>query len=127
MPGGRPTDRTPENAELVLKALREGASYHGAAGEAGLCRDTLRAWRSEDAEFSALCKRARAAGIAHLLRQLLKTRHPVTAKVRLHLLACFDSEEHSPAQKVEHSGGVTIQSLLGAVKQGEGTPDAGGC
>lgn len=125
MPAGRPTDRTPENAATIVQALRGGATYEAAAGKADLCRDTLAAWRADDPEFSDTCKRARAAGIAHLLEQALKTRNPVTAKVRMWLLACMSPDECSPKQKVEHSGTLGIQGLLAAVRQGAATPDAG--
>ena len=59
---GRPTKRTPEAREIICRAVRLGLDYKTAAQVAGMCYDTLRAWREEDEDFSGDLEKAKGEG-----------------------------------------------------------------
>ena len=69
---GRPSKRTPEVEESIIRALKLGLDYTTAAEVAGIHRDTLQDWRSKDPEFSVKCKRAKSNGKVHVSAQLMK-------------------------------------------------------
>lgn len=67
-PGDRHfTKRTPERMEIVLRALKLGATLKVAASYAGITEVTIRNWRREDAEFDAKCLSAKAEMEVRLL------------------------------------------------------------
>ena len=73
---GRPTKRTPEAEDLIVKALGVGLSFEVAADFAGVHRDTLLAWRRTDETFSAAIKGATArgkVGVAGKLMELIRS------------------------------------------------------
>ena len=72
---GRPTKRTPDAENLIIKALGVGLSYEVAADFAGIHRDTLLDWRRKDEAFSASIKGATArgkVGVAGKLMELIR-------------------------------------------------------
>src|ERR1700722_1080113 len=67
-PGGRPTKRTPEGEETILRCTRAGMSLRSCAARARVDHATVLRWRDDDPEFcTALCE-ARAEGEEALIR-----------------------------------------------------------
>ena len=56
----KPTVKTPENQEIILEAIRRGASLTIAADCAGIDPSTLYVWKRESPEFRASLSRARS-------------------------------------------------------------------
>lgn len=59
---GQPTKRTPENAKLILDAVRLGLTEDTARQLVPLSDSALTSWKSEDPDFLASLTRARADG-----------------------------------------------------------------
>ena len=57
---GRPTKKTPENRDLILRGVRAGLFPETAAGVAHVSSRTLAEWRAEDKDFSQEIDDARA-------------------------------------------------------------------
>jgi len=64
---GRPTKRTPERAEKILAALRQGMTIATAVRAAGLGLSAFKTWRASDEAFAAAIKKAIAEGEAALV------------------------------------------------------------
>ena len=64
---GRPTKFTSERAEIILDALRRGASLAAAAAEAGVNADTLLNWRRARRAFAQQVDQAMAVGALRAL------------------------------------------------------------
>ena len=64
---GRPTKRTPDRAEKILAALRQGTTIATAVRAAGLGLSAFKTWRASDATFAAAIKKAIAEGEAALI------------------------------------------------------------
>ena len=58
---GRPTKRTPEVDETIIRCLSSGLGYGTAAMLVGIIPETLREWRHQDPAFSARCQNAIAS------------------------------------------------------------------
>jgi hypothetical protein len=61
MPAGRPSDYTPELAELICELLSEMPLVEVCEQPGMPSRGTVRRWQDKDPEFDAKCARARAA------------------------------------------------------------------
>lgn len=57
---GRPTKRTPERADVILRAVRTGMTMRAAAGLADMHVSSLYAWQEEDPTFSDALAHAHA-------------------------------------------------------------------
>lgn len=60
MPGGRPTSYEPAFCERVEEFMALGYSKMAAAGNVGVCYNTLKAWMAEHPEFLTAVKRGEA-------------------------------------------------------------------
>lgn len=76
-PIGRPTKLTPDVQEIVVKAIRSGATHDIAAMAAGIHRDTFYDWKSRGeagepiySDFSDALKTAEAQGALNLLERI---------------------------------------------------------
>lgn len=73
----RPTKRTPEREEIILKALRLGNTRTTAAAYAEVHRDTLYEWLADPA-FSDAVQKAEADAEARFVGQIVKAAHDGT-------------------------------------------------
>ena len=62
--------RTPENAAELCRLIERGVPHTVAAEAVGMHRDTLKAWRNEDAEFDAMVAAARNQSIARKIKRV---------------------------------------------------------
>jgi len=69
---GRPSKRTAENEDLVMRALRVGLSLTTAARFASMHKDTLFAWKAEDEAFSDRCEKAMADAVFGVTARLVE-------------------------------------------------------
>ena len=67
--GGRPS-KLKEYEDAILDAAREGLTYEGIARVAGVGVATLRAWRDEHDQFSAVLERARSEAERDLIQDV---------------------------------------------------------
>jgi len=61
---GRPSKRTPERREVILRAIRTGQTETAAAGMADMDRSTMLRWAKSDASFRAALALAHATAEA---------------------------------------------------------------
>lgn len=54
--GGRPTMYKPEYCEKVIECMGKGLSVHAFAGEVGVSKDAVYAWRDKHSEFAEAIK-----------------------------------------------------------------------
>ena len=71
MPGGRPSKYDPIFCEVVIDYMKQGFSKLAAAGEIGVCYNTLRAWMDEHPEFLQAVKLGEAVRTCKLERDLM--------------------------------------------------------
>lgn len=72
MAGGRPTIRTPEIIETVLRGLADGITVTETCKAPGMPdRQTIMRWKREDAEFRAAYTRAREDGAEALADRIV--------------------------------------------------------
>jgi hypothetical protein len=65
---GAPTKRTPEVAERIFSAVRQGVPFTHAARLAGIVYSTFCEWRNTDAEFRGQLDAAISAGVEKRLK-----------------------------------------------------------
>lgn len=142
MSPGRPSLYTKDVSNEIADRLSQGEPL------AVICRDdhmpsdrTVRDWMASDPEFSAVIARAReigfdviAADCLHIADQPNKritpegeahesdpARDRLRVETRLKLLAKWDPRRYGEKQQVEHSGQVTLESLIGESAKDEGS------
>jgi hypothetical protein len=71
-PIGRPSKKTPELVNELLKLVATGAPYSICAASVGLHPDTLMDWKREDSEFAAQVEKAAAKSALRLLGKIEK-------------------------------------------------------
>jgi hypothetical protein len=69
---GGHSKRTEGRREAVLKALREGRGYGGAAAAIGVSRRFFEQWRHDDPDFAKLCEDAREDTVDQVEHKLFK-------------------------------------------------------
>jgi hypothetical protein len=62
-PGGRPTNRTPENCQKLLEIVRTGLPLKFAAASIGVSYASLNEWREQDPAFSEKVELARVSSV----------------------------------------------------------------
>jgi hypothetical protein len=67
---GAPTKRTPEVAERIFSAVRQGVPFTHAARLAGIVYSTFCEWRNTDAEFRGQLDAAISAGVEKRLKMI---------------------------------------------------------
>jgi transcriptional regulator with XRE-family HTH domain len=75
MSGGRPTKYDPKYCEMLFSHMSEGYSLESFAGLIGVSRSTLYEWIENNAEFSDIAARSKAAQLRaneQLMRDLAK-------------------------------------------------------
>jgi hypothetical protein len=71
-PIGRPSKKTPELVNELLKLIATGAPYSICAASVGLHPDTLMDWKREDSEFATQVEKAAAKSALRLLGKIEK-------------------------------------------------------
>jgi hypothetical protein len=71
MPGGRPTEYTPEIGERILELMATGLSLSAAAAECDVHRQRVYEWESRHPEFADSVKLARSKRQLFLERRLM--------------------------------------------------------
>jgi hypothetical protein len=69
---GRPSKRTPERAQRLLDAVRDGNTLQAACACAGISEDVLARWRRQSAEFAESVTRAIAESEVALVATIRK-------------------------------------------------------
>lgn len=70
--GGRPTKRTPELEEVILRAIAAGLRPGVAAEVGGVDRTTFERWRKADADFAQTIESAEATFEMHNLQRITR-------------------------------------------------------
>lgn len=103
---GRLTKRTPENAELLIRAIARGVPIVHACSLARICQQTFRDWRAEDEDFRTRLEEAVARGIERNIEQIEKASEK-DWRAALALLVHMHPEHFSKSRvQVEHVGAV---------------------
>jgi hypothetical protein len=68
---GRPSERTPEIREQILRAIGVGVDYKTAASCVGKSHNFVRTWRREDADFRAECEMAQGGAVVTVASALI--------------------------------------------------------
>lgn len=104
MPAGRPSDYDPAFCEVVETFMGEGFSKMAAAGEIGVCYNTLKAWMEVHPEFLTAVKRGEAKRAVKLERDLLDAETGPRVTSRIFALKNAAPEEWRDKQTTEHTG-----------------------
>jgi hypothetical protein len=69
---GRPSKKTPEIVDALLKVIATGAPYSICAASVGLHPDTIMVWKREDRKFASAVEKAAAKSALRLLEKIEK-------------------------------------------------------
>lgn len=104
MPAGRPSKYDPAFCDQVEEIMRAGFSKMAAAGEIGVCYDTLTAWMDAHPEFLQAVKRGQAARTMKLERDLMDAETGPKVTSRIFALKNAAPDEWRDKQTTEHVG-----------------------
>lgn len=104
MPAGRPSKYDPSFCDQVEDIMRRGFSRMAAAGEIGVCYDTLTAWMDAHPEFLQAVKRGQAARAMKLETDLLDADSGPRVTSRIFALKNAAPEEWRDKVVSEHVG-----------------------
>lgn len=117
---GRPPKYTPERAQIVINARRNGETYDIAAKRAGVNIDSIMSWKKRYAEFSEQLKKAEADHEKKYINELL-----VDAKRSLgDLVRGFDVEETRTEYGTDAQGNPKIVKQINTTKHVQPNPTA---
>lgn len=112
------TIRTEENRQRVLKALAKGGSLTLAAQAAGMSRNALHMWKTEDEDFAQQIADAIEQGTDRLEDVAIERATSGNSDTMLiFTLKGRRREKWGDKQQVEHSGNVTVASALDAATE----------
>ena len=118
---GRPSKRTDQIVRSILDGLAVGTPLTVLCRQIGVCDDTVRNWAEGDEELSRAIARAREAGEDWLAYEGLTIvdnteEDPASRRVRsdyrLKLLAKFNPNRWGDRQSIEHTGKLSLESLV---------------
>lgn len=104
MPAGRPSTYDPAFCDQVEEIMRRGFSRMAAAGEIGVCYDTLTNWMEAHPEFFQAVKRGQAARAMKLEADLLDADSGPRVTSRIFALKNAAPEEWRDKVVTEHVG-----------------------
>jgi hypothetical protein len=110
--------RKAERKRAFVDLHAEGLTYSECAAALNLDRSTAYRWRREDPEFAQACATAFKTSIERL-EQHVEKRAFQNDKVAMWLLERRAPDKYNISQKVEHSGGVSLQVMTGVPTPGE--------
>ena len=107
--GGRPTVRTPENAERICELIRDGMPTRWAAIHAGVSESVFFAWQASDTDFREKIKAARAAKIKKFVKYVADAA-PANWAAAMTLLERTEHEDFGRQNRVrvQQEGSVQI-------------------
>jgi hypothetical protein len=112
------TVRTDENRQCILTALAKGGSLTFAAQAAGMSRNTLHVWRTEDEAFAAECADAIEQGTDRLEDVAIdRAINGNSDTMLIFMLKGRRREKFGDKQQVEHSGTVGVANALDAATE----------
>lgn len=104
MPGGRPSSYNPEFCQQVEDFMALGYSKMAAAGNVGVCYNTLKAWMEEHPEFLTAVKRGEAKRTQILEMGLLTAETGPQVTSRIFALKNAAPDEWRDKQHTELTG-----------------------
>ena len=104
MPAGRPSSYDPAFCQQVEDFMALGYSKMAAAGNVGVCYQTLKNWMQEHPEFFAAVKRGEAKRTEILEDGLLKAETGPQVTSRIFALKNAAPDEWKDKQQHEHGG-----------------------
>lgn len=113
MPAGRPSKYQQAYCDLVIEHMAEGASLTSFAAEIGVARSSINEWMEHQPEFSEAVKIAKAKCSAWWERvgRSNAVNGGGNATLVIFGLKNMAPEEWREKQEIEHSGGVTFQTV----------------
>lgn len=117
-PGGRPSKYKPEYCDVVESTMAAGFSKMAAAGEIGVCYNTLKAFMDEHPEFLIAVKRGEAKRTIFLERGLLaaETGPQVTSRIFALKNAAPDEWREKVVSEVTGADGGPLDARLTIVR-----------
>jgi len=113
------SERKAERKRAYVELIGSGCNHSEAAEGVGVDRATAFRWRQEDPEFAQACRTALRASIDVLKAEAERRALKGSDKLLMFLLCNYAPEQFSDKQKVEHSGGVSLQVVTGVPQPGE--------
>ena len=104
MPAGRPSEYDPAYCEEVEAFMALGFSKMAAAGEIGVCYNTLKAWMEAHPEFLTAVKRGEAKRAVKLERDLMDAETGPKVTSRIFALKNAAPDEWRDKNITEHVG-----------------------
>lgn len=104
MPAGRPSEYDPAFCDEVESFMALGFSKMAAAGEIGVCYNTLKAWMDAHPEFLTAVKRGEAKRAVKLERDLMDAETGPKVTSRIFALKNAAPDEWRDKQTTEHVG-----------------------
>lgn len=104
MPAGRPSEYDPAFCDQVEDFMALGYSKMAAAGEIGVCYNTLKAWMEVHPEFLTAVKRGEAKRTVKLERDLMDAETGPKVTSRIFALKNAAPDEWRDKQTTEHVG-----------------------
>ena len=116
MPAGRPSKYSPAYCDLVIEHMSDGASLTSFAAEIGVARSSINEWMENHPEFSEAVKigKAKCAAWWEKLGRSNAVSGDGNATLVIFGLKNMGAEDWREKQEVEHSGGVTFQTVYEA-------------
>lgn len=116
MPAGQPTKYKPVYCQMLIKKMGQGFSYTAFAGSIRVAVETCYGWEKVHPEFLKAKKQAFAARVAKLEHDLLETTNKAVVTSRIFALKNAGPHEWRDRHEVEHSGEVTINSMVAGLQ-----------
>lgn len=119
MPAGRPSTYKEAYCDLVIEHMTEGASLTSFAAEIGVARSTINEWMEHNPEFSEAVKigKAKCAAWWEKVGRVNAVEGGGNATLVIFGLKNMSADDWREKQEVEHSGGVTFQTVYEAAPE----------
>jgi hypothetical protein len=116
MPAGRPSTYKEAYCDLVIEHMTEGASLTSFAAEIGVARSTINEWMEHNPEFSEAVKigKAKCSAWWEKIGRANAKDGGGNATLVIFGLKNMAADDWREKQEVEHSGGVTFQTVYEA-------------
>ena len=105
---GRPSEYDPGHCETVEDFMGLGYSKMAAAGQIGICYNTLKSWMDNYPEFMTAVKRGEAKRTVKLEKDLLSAETGPQVTSRIFALKNAAPDEWRDKHEFAHSGGLSI-------------------
>lgn len=113
------SERKAERKRAFAELIAQGLNFTEAAEAVHVDRATAFRWRQQDPEFAQVCRDALKISIERLEHEAERRALNGSDKLLMFLLERRAPEKYHIAQKMEHSGGVSLQVVTGVPQPGE--------